>query len=429
MYQKKIILFLGIYLALSVSAIAMDLPRVINNAVYSENIHTVEMYRAGWKLSNPIMTLNSDEALVFSFDDLAPERTNYYYTIFHCDKNWRLSSISQHEYLGAFVEFPITDYAYAQNTNIHYVNYMLTLPNEDIPLNISGNYVLVVFDEDNPYEPLITWRFYVMESIAKINARISRPAGDGVRGENQQIDFVIDHGSFHINDAYSDIKVLITQNNRTDNAIADLKPVFVRDGVLEYEHVTGNVFKGENEFRAFETRNFRYAGEGVESVRYLAPLYHATLQRHIPRVQQQYNFYEEMNGNFFIEAFNKREPDIEADYMTVHFTLDIKQPLLGGDVYVFGKLSNWQCTPFNRMSYNLEARRYEHSMLLKQGYYNFIYAYKDEISGEIKSYNLEGSHFQTENDYYIYVYYGRINDKYDRLIGYQRFNSHRNRNY
>ncbi len=429
MFVKKILLLLALLCGKAYFLMAVDLPRVIENRVYSENIHTVEMYRAGWKLSNPILTLNADEQLLFSFDDLNVEKTDYYYTIYHCNRNWELSSMSQHEYLGAFVDFPLDDYAYSQNTNIHYINYMLALPNNDVPLTLSGNYVLLVYDRQQPDAPVITWRFYVLEPQVKINARITRPVGDGMRGENQQIDFVIDHGSFSINDAYSDVKVVVTQNNRTDNAITDLKPVYVSPGKLEYEHATGNIFKGENEFRAFEIRNIRYNGEGVESLRYIAPLYHATLLRHIPRVQQQYNYYEEMNGNFFIEAFNKREPEIEADYMMVHFTLDITQPLLGGDIYVFGKLSDWQCNSQNRMSYNLDARQYEHSMLLKQGYYNFIYAYKDEISGEIKSYNLEGSHFQTENDYSIYMYYGRLNDRYDRLVGYQRFNSHRNRSF
>jgi hypothetical protein len=408
---------------------AVDLPRVINNTVNSEYIRTVEMYRAGWKLSNPIIEINSDEQLVFSFDDLNPEKSDYHYTVYHCNRDWEISSISQQEYLDSFTDFPISDFAYSQNTNVHYINYMLSLPNQDLPLVLPGNYALVVFNRNQPDKPVITWRFYVVDPKVKISARIRPTVHDGPRGENQEINFAIEHGNYPIEDANSDIKVVITQNNRSDNAIENLKPVYINNGILEYEHNTGNTFKGENEFRAFEIRNIKYTGEGVGSIRFSAPLYHATLLRHIPRAQRQYNFYEEMNGNFFIEAFNKREPEIEADYIMVHFTLEITQPLLGGGVYVFGKLSNWQCKGFNKMTYSLEKRRYEHSMLLKQGYYNFNYVYKDDFTGEIKGYNLEGSHSQTENDYYIYVYHGRLTDRYDRLIGYQRFNSNRNRNY
>jgi hypothetical protein len=146
-------------------------------------------------------------------------------------------------------------------------------------------------------------------------------------------------------------------------------------------------------------------------------------------VQKPYSFREDLNGNFFIEAMNSDYPELEADYMLVHFTLDMPQPLLGGGIYVFGKLSNWECTEPFKMSYNMEQKRYEHSLVLKQGSYSFQYAYKDDYSGKIKTYNIEGSHSETENDYQIFVYYGEISDRYDRLIGYNRFNSSRNRSY
>lgn len=401
----------------------------IENKTYSNSIATVEMYRKGYTLSNPIISLGSNEELVFSFDDLSGEAADYQYTIYHCTRNWQISAIDQSEYLDAFLDYPLDDYAYSINTNIKYVNYMLTLPNENVQFKLSGNYALVVFDRDNPNQALITRRFYVLEEETKIDARIHKSINDGPRGEHQQIRFTVDLGNFDVVNYNTDIQVVLTQNNRTDNTISNLEPVFINNGILEYDHTSGNIFKGENEFRAFDTRNYKYPGINVESIDFFEPLYHATLIRHIPRVQKRYSFYEDMNGNFNIGAFNKPEPEIEADYMMVHFTLDIKQPLMGGDIYIFGKLSDWQCSAFNKMKYNFETQRYEHSMLLKQGFYNFLYAYRDNYSGQIKAYNLEGSYSETENDYYIFVYYGRLSDRYDRLIGYNRFNSSRNRGF
>lgn len=420
-----IIAFLLVY-PLS-QAFAIKLPTVIENTVYSDHIRTVEMYRAGWKLSNPIITLNSDEELIFSFDDLNDEVKQYQYTIYHCDRNWKISKIPQQEYLSSFTDFPVTDYEYSRNTNIRYVNYRIGLPNNDIPLVLSGNYALVVFDRQFPEEPLLIWRFYVVEQLVSINARIRRATHDTVNGEHQEVDFVVQHGNYQIQNPHTDIKVVINQNNRTDNAITNLKPMYVGNGVLEYDYNLENNFKGENEFRAFEMRDFRIAGEGVESISLHPPFYHATLLPHYPRLQQSYSFYKEMNGNFHIEALNKRDPDIESDYVFVHFNLQVLRPLLGGSIYVFGKLSNWQCSKQYEMNYSMERQQYELTLLLKQGYYNFIYAYKDHQTGEIRPYHLEGSHHETENDYYIYVYHGRINDRYDRLIGYQRFNSLTNR--
>lgn len=402
---------------------AVELPHVIENTVYSDNIKTVEMYRAGWKLSNPVLNLGEDAQLLFTFDDLVDEAKDYYYTIYHCDRDWQISKISQQEYLESFMDFPINDFEYSINTTVRYINYMLALPNDDVPIILSGNYALVVFDRDNPDQPIITWRFYVVEPRTTISARIRRATHDPVNGANQEVDFIVDHNGFTIEDPNSDIKTVVTQNNRTDNAITNLTPLYIRNGILEYDYSMENVFPGGNEFRYFEIRGIKYPGEGVENVGYYDPLYHATLLTHRIRKIRPYTYYQEMNGNYFVEALNKEYPDVEADYQFVHFTLPMAQPPLGGGVYVFGKLSNWECTKTNRMQWNFERNQYELTLLLKQGYYNFTYAYKDNDSKLVKPENLEGSHHETENEYQIYVYYGKITDKYDRLIGYKKFNS------
>lgn len=419
----------SIFILLSTFAGAIELPIVIENTIYSENIKTVEMHRGNWQLSNPIITLNSDEQLVCTFDDLDKKIKDYYYTIYHCDRNWKISSLAQQEYLSSFIDFPVTDFEYSINTKIGYINYLIRIPNEDVPIVLSGNYALVVFDRNNPEQPLITWRFYVVEPKVNISARIRRATHDPVNGENQEIDFLIDHGNFEIQNPISDIKVVITQNNRADNAITDLKPLFIRNRQLEYDYNMENNFKGENEFRAFEIRNIQHPGEGVDAIQFYPPVYHATLLPDYPRLQKSYTFYKEMNGNFFIEANNKDYPEIEADYLFVHFTLQVQKPLLGGGIFVFGKLSNWQCTKPYKMQYSFERQQYELNLLLKQGYYNYTFAYKDNSTNTIKCYNLEGSHNKTENDYQIYFYYGKLTDRYDRLIGYKKFNSLTNRSF
>ena len=424
--------FYLLFLLLLTSAItlpAVELPHVITNTVYTGNIKTVEMYRDGWKLSNPVMVLNSNDRLVFNFDDLNDVRKNYYYTIYHCDRDWRISKLPQQDYLESFVDFPIIDSEYSINTNVRYVNYLIKLPNNDVPIVYSGNYALVVFDKDEPDHPVITWQFYVVENQVNIDARIRRSTYDSVNGENQEIDFKIICGNFNIQDPVSDLKVVVMQNNRSDNAITNLKPQFFGNGILEYDYNLENTFAGVNEFRFFEIRGIKYPGEGVEFIGFYDPLYHATLFAGEIRTQNRYSFYKEMNGNFFIEAYNRNYPETESDYMFVHFTLPMAQPLLGGGVYVFGKLSNWQCNLSNKMVWNFEKNQYELTLLLKQGYYNYLYAYKDDDHQVVKCENLEGSHFETENDYQIYVYYGKITDRYDRLIGYQKFNSLNNRTF
>lgn len=400
---------------------AIDLPKTLKNYVANNNILSVQLYKNNWKLSNPIIEINSNQQLLFQFDELTNTAKEYYYTIYHCNRNWELSDLSQFEYLPNLTEFPITDYEFSVNTKMNYINYYLELPNDDIQFKYSGNYALIIFDNQNPDTPVLIKRFYVLDNKVNIDALIRNSSFE--YREDQEIDIKVFTQNINIQNTTSDVKLVITQNNRTDNAITNLQPRFVDSNYLDYNYNAENCFKGENEFRYFDLRNINYSGEGIATVRYRAPYYHAILEPHEIRKQRKYSFYKEMNGNFYVDAGNLQYPDFEADYQIVHFTLDLDQVLMGGGVYVFGAFTNWQCTSFNKMKWNMEQRRYELTIPIKQGYYNFTYAWKDDNEEIVKPSNLEGSHSETENEYQVYFYYGKRGDRYDQLVGFKKFNS------
>jgi hypothetical protein len=230
-------------------ALAIDLPKRITDHVFAPNLRTVMMHRKGWPLSNPIIDLNSDQTLLFTFDDLDKRNRNYYYTIFHCNRNWEISAIPQQEYMQAFTEYPLADKAYSVNTKIGYVNYLLELPNREVTLPYSGNYALVIFDADKPDEPLITRRFFVVENRVGIDAQIRRATFDSSRGgEGQEVDVRVDVKSWPVKDPYRDIHLVITQNNRSDNAITNLRPIFFQNGILDYDYNLENVLKAKMSF-------------------------------------------------------------------------------------------------------------------------------------------------------------------------------------
>ena len=115
--------------------------------------------------------------------------------------------------------------------------------------------------------------------------------------------------------------------------------------------------------------------------------------------------------------------ELESDYVYVHFNLPYSVPQVDGDFYVCGALSNWECNVENRMTYNFETKTYELELLLKQGYYNYEYAFVREGSLFPDATFIEGSFFETENDYVVYVYLSTFTSRYDRLIGFQFLNS------
>ncbi|HOI50350.1 MAG TPA: DUF5103 domain-containing protein, partial [Prolixibacteraceae bacterium] len=142
------------------------------------------------------------------------------------------------------------------------------------------------------------------------------------------------------------------------------------------------------------------------------------------RANKRYFPYREMNGKFVVESQEMvRDFDVECDYQFVHFSLPLEAPLLGGTVNVFGALSNWNANKSNEMTWNFETGRYELTLLLKQGYYNYLFVYVPQGATTADHVNLEGSFCETENDYQIFVYYRDMAGRYDRLVGYRQLNS------
>ena len=427
--MKKFILISSIFLFSSPIIKAQEDNFYYENAVYNENIKTVLMYREGFDLSDPIYELGEETPLVFKFDDLSPEAKDYYYTIVHCDAGWNESFMPQSDYLDGFTENPVDDYALSFNTTFDYVNYRLYLPNEDVQFKVSGNYALVVYENNNKENLVLTKRFHVVEPRVDIEGTVRRATLDAFKGAHQEVDFTVYHENLEIQNPREEIKVVITQNNRWDNAIRDLKPLFIRDRMLVYDYNKENVFEAGNEFRYFDIRTTRVNGEGILSTDFHRPYYHKTLFSDEIRTNKKFFSYEEMNGKYAVESQDPEteDCDTECDYFFTHFTLPLESILMGGTVNVFGELTNWNANKKSEMTWNFDTGTYELTLLLKQGYYNYIYVYVPEGSMEADHTNLEGSHWEAENNYQIYVYYRDLAGRYDRLVGYRNLNSVANR--
>ena len=399
------------------------------NAVNRENIKTVQAYRNGFELSNPIMGLNENMTLVFKFDDLSEGVKDYYYTVIHCDADWNESFISQDEYIDGFIENPVDDYAMSFNTTFNYVNYRIELPNDHMRFKLSGNYVLVVYENQDKENIVLSKRFHIYENAVRIEGTVRRATVDAFKGTKHEVDFKIYHPNLQVLNPREEVKVVIMQNNRWDNAIRDLKPLYIRDGVLDYDYNRENVFDAGNEFRYFDNRTNRMNGENVIATDFHRPYFHKTVKIDEVRANKPFFSYEEMNGMYAVESQDQevRDFDTECDYTFVHFTLPLEAPLLGGSVNVFGELSNWNANKSNEMTYNFDRGEYELTLLLKQGYYNYIYVYVPQGAKVADHTNIEGSFWETNNDYQILVYYRDLAGRYDRLVGFRQLNSVINR--
>lgn len=402
-------------------AIAQD--SIIEDRIYRNSIKSVQLFREGWNLSYPVIELFGNAGLVLKFDDLSNEIRNYNYRIVHCKSNWMPSPLSENEYLDGLIQDQIDDYKFSFNTYTSYVHYTLALPNNNISLRLSGNYALIIYEGFDESNVAFVKRFMVSEKLVNVEANVTRPVLSIYRDNGHQINLEVNYGSFPLEDPYGDLKVAILQNGRWDNPITDLKPLFERSGLLVYDYQMENVFPAGNEYRWFDIKSLRYQSPYIKSIGYQAGEFIVTLFPEENRSGKVYFFDEDINGRFYIEVQEENNNDTDAEYVWTDFRFPVKEPAVTGNYYVFGALTNWEFSEQNRMNYDFESSAYTLRLFLKQGYYNYHIAFVEEGSQVADLSYAEGNHYETENDYLIFVYHYGTTSRYERLIGYQIINS------
>lgn len=391
--------------------------------IYKDDIKTVLLYREGYELSGPVIGLNTEEKLKLSFDDFDAELKSYAYFIVHCNADWQPSELLTSEYIKGIQEDYINDYKYSRNTIFKYLHYNVVFPNSNFTITKSGNYLLKAYENGDRENILFTKRFMVTENKAAIAADIHRASGIDERMYRQEVDFTIQYNEYQVTNPYSDLKVLLMQNHRWDNAIATLKPTFVRDNELIYDYSEENVLAGGNEFRHFDIKNFRFITDRIDSVVFNREGNHVYLLPDEKMAFKGYISKQDINGKRIIRIEGDWDGEIDADYAYVHFSLPYTEILSKGNVYILGALTDWNFSSRYQMKYNSEKQKFEAMLFLKQGYYNYQYVFVEDGSTAGDVTLFEGSHSQTENDYTILVYHRSYGDNYDRLIAAGTFNS------
>ncbi|MFI5203904.1 MAG: hypothetical protein ACHQF2_05355, partial [Flavobacteriales bacterium] len=84
----------------------------------------------------------------------------------------------------------------------------------------------------------------------------------------------------------------------------------------------------------------------------------------------------------------------------------------------------WTTKPELKMKYDDETGDYTAAVRLKQGYYNYMYVVSKDEKNIPDDVRMEGTHFDTENDYTIIVYYHDLKTNTDLAVGCISFNTH-----
>ncbi len=395
---------------------------IIEEQVNNTNLKTVQLNRSDLQLAYPILLLNSEDELIFSFDDLKGGVRNYYYTFQHCDQNWEASNLTTFDYLDGYEENTIDNYSFSFGTLQAYTHYSVNFPNDNIDFKVSGNYVVKVWEDDNRDVPLIVKRFFVWEELASINAKVYRPNLIEFRNNYQEINFTVDIRSLDVSHALDEIRVTLFQNGRYDNAIYDSKPRMITNDLLTYDK-DDMVFPAGKEYRHFDTKTLNFQSDMVRKITKEDGKYQVYVNVDDSRLYQKYFYETDINGQYVLQADLTNDVNTEGDYAMVNFVLKYPYVITSGELYVFGELNNNQMNDQNKMTYDYDLQQYTAQLYLKQGYYNYLYMYKGIGSSKGELIYTEGNHFESENDYQLFIYQHMYDRDYDRIVGCSIFNS------
>ena len=390
---------------------------IYRDETFNPNVQTVRLMTPDGPLVTSTFPIDQIEPVLLSFEMLELDENatygDYSVKIVHCNSDWRKSKLYDMDFLPQrYNEFRITDEQLSFNTKIPFGHYQWLLPRVTQP----GNYVIQVYQGSNENDVLFTKRFMVYGRLVSVGAEVVPSSDVARRNTSQQLEFVVNYGNIDIPNPQQDVYVVVRQNRQWFNAIEGLKPTFVRaaDRQLEYRpfDLTNN-FYAASEFRFFDLRTTNALGQNVGKILREKVPTEAILLPDQNRSGQAFSQYNDLNGAFVVGNLEQQGGELSADYILTHFFLEADNPA-NGEVYVIGAFNGNVLNEKNKLAYDASLGGYRAAILLKQAFYNYLYY----VDGPDNPYAYDGNHFQTENQYEIFVYTRPIGVRADLLIGY-----------
>ena len=424
-HSHNLPLLSSLFFILSSLFLSVSVIKAQRNEILAPNIASLQVIAGDdWTAPLPVIELRGDKRISISFDELSHTYHRYCYKIEHCEADWTTSEeLFESDYVDGFsTDNTIDNNDQSVGTNQLYTHYYITIPNEKCRPKMSGNYRVTVYDEDEDNQPILRAYFMIVEPRMNVGLQVSGNTDIDVNKSHQQVSMSLNYGDITVTAPQEQIKTVVMQNGRWDNAIINPKAQYVKSNGLEWSHCRELIFPAGNEYRKFETLDVTHTTMGIERVGWDGEQYQAWVWTDEPR--PNYTYDEDANGAFLIRNSDDVNDDTESDYVVVHFRLKTSSSAfeerpysLPKDIYLSGKWTNDRFDSQYKMQWNEAEKIYECAVPLKQGYYSYQYLMK-QPDGTFTPVPSEGNFYQTENKYQALVYFRGQGDRTDRLVGY-----------
>ena len=378
---------------------------------YSQDIKSIQLRALGDNVYTAIVPIGT--VLELSFDDLEADGKDYQYKIEHMTHDWKKSRLLSSQFIDGFDENTIINVTNSFNTLQSYTHYEVRIPNANTVITKSGNYLLSVLDEDD--DMVFTRKFVLYESVASVGLNVSRSRNTETLNTQQTIEFSVNYPNLRINNPQQEINVVLLKNENWNETITDLQPTFFKPNQLKYTYSNKTNFWGGNEYLNFDSKFLRNKSINIVKIEKGDVFQHYVYPyTYDPYLTYRYN--PDINGQFVFRTLEGNDARTEADYARMHFTLEAEEPFNDKKVHVYGAFNNFEIDDETELTYNFDDSTYRGSVLMKQGFYNYTFATVDEF-GNVNTNEINGSFFQTENQYTVIVYFKPFGSLYDRVIG------------
>jgi hypothetical protein len=393
------------------------LPQVTGQNFTASFVKSVQLRTENNENSNPVFMLG--EPLFVSFDDLEADQKNYSYHIAHCNYNWEVSGTNPTLYIDGYDSFDIQDFKTSFNTLQNFTHHYFQIPNQNTRIKISGNYLLTILNEEE--EICVQRRFVIYEPKVNISAKSIRDRNLKNIDSKQVVQFSILHPNLIFNKPAQELKICVLQNNDWNFIKKDLRPQFYKKNEIAYQYNEETSFYGRNEFLNFDSKNITGTNVNIAGIGIRENGYHTYLYPTIPRAAIPYTYFPDINGAFVVRTLNGVDAATESDYTWVHFSLDTQSKNPKEKIYVYGAFNNYAMEEENMLRLNEDSQMLETTLQLKQGFYNYTFATLEKNHASTRL--VEGSFFETENDYTVLVYYKPFGARISEIIGVAKINS------
>ena len=369
----------------------------LSNVIYCQerNIKSIELFDLKSGKGKIIYDINDD--IILSFDNLYITAQDFYLEIEHNDYKWNKSVIRKNEFLDGYDDVRIKYYKNSYNTIQDYINYQFNLSNNEFKIKKSGNYKIIVNDENGNL--IFEEKLIIREKNSTGVIEITRTDNINYSESSHQLKVTMPCNSCEINSNQYDYVMVIYKNNNLNNPFILYEPDYSLAGNFIYDNL---IFNAGSEYLNFDNSKVLDSSSEIMEVR-INESYETILYPDI--LGNKYSLESDLNGSFKTFSTNNN-PRNELEYSLVHFKLSLENfnfNPLENDVFIVGD--------FNRHiiseSYKLDFRgKYlEKKILLKQGFYNYKYVINDS-KNDVKNF------WQTDNNYTAILY------EKDRFNGY-----------